>query len=103
MGRALADALPHHDELAERLALALDGRALFTGRRGLQAALTLDVPAPPPTVAVPPTPLQSSVVRTPPQAQPAVRADGELARVTPSGRCGCRARPRTRTATRRVP
>jgi len=28
MGRALADALPHHDELAERLHQALDGRAL---------------------------------------------------------------------------
>ncbi|MEW2493759.1 hypothetical protein AB0942_09450 [Streptomyces nodosus] len=47
MGRALADALPHRDELAELLDQALDGRALFTDRCGLQAALPLDIPPPP--------------------------------------------------------
>jgi hypothetical protein len=47
MGRALADALPHGDEFVELLDRALDGRALFTDRRGLQTALQLGIPAPP--------------------------------------------------------
>lgn len=40
MGRALAEPLPHRDELAERLTLVLDGSALFTDRRGLAATTT---------------------------------------------------------------
>ncbi|MFF7369793.1 hypothetical protein [Streptomyces tricolor] len=47
MGRALAGAVPRGDELAELLDRAFDGRALFTGRRGVQTALQLGIPAPP--------------------------------------------------------
>lgn len=89
MGRALSDALPHGDELTELLTLTLDGRALFTDRRGLQAALTLDIPPPPrarlrhpnsPPGGAPSAPPAPGCGRAPPADQRPRPADQSLER-----------------------